>query len=250
MPTLELAPTVIEPRFRGFPGLAHGGHLAGMLAAALGAEAAEVRLRRPVPTGLALTLDHTPDGTVELHDGTMLLAVARPSALALDVPAPVSLAEAEAAARRFPGHRGHLFGGCFGCGPDRERGDGLRLEPGPVPGRRLVATPWVPDGDGPVPLERVWAAFDCPQLWALIAHAPAGTPDMVVTASLAARVERPVVAGRPHVLVAWPMGRDGRAWVAGAALFGPDGERCAVSRQVAALADWGLPLDRRCWQAD
>ena len=39
---------VVERRFAGLPGIAHGGYLAGLLATALGGGAAEVRLRRPL----------------------------------------------------------------------------------------------------------------------------------------------------------------------------------------------------------
>jgi hypothetical protein len=245
MPTLERVPVVVAPRFSGFPGLAHGGHVAGLLASALGAGAAEVRLRRPVRTRRPLTLDHLGEDAVALRDGTALLATAEAAPLAIELPAPVGLADAQAAAARFPGRERHLFPRCFGCGQDHPRG--LRLCPGPVAGRPVVAAPWVPAGRGAVPVERVWAAFDCPQLWALIAHAPAGTADRVVTAALAARIDGPVIAGRPHVVMAWPVGRTARGWIAGAALLGPDGSVRAVGRQVAAVASWGVPLDRRRW---
>jgi hypothetical protein len=31
---------------------------------------------------------------------------------------------------------------------------------------------------GRVPGELVWAALDCPQLWSLMVHVPASTPDL------------------------------------------------------------------------
>jgi hypothetical protein len=106
------------------------------------------------------------------------------------------------------------------------------------------------DGDGSLPVELVCAALDCPQLWALMVHAPATTSDRVVTASLETRLERRVVAGEPHVVMAWPLGRDGRRWLAGAAIVGPGGELCAVGRQTAAVAaGWGVPLGRDHWAA-
>ena len=101
-----------------------------------------------------------------------------------------------------------------------------------------------------MPGEVVWAALDCPQLWALILHVPSATPDRVVTARLATRLDAPVRAGAPHVVMAWPIGREGRTWVAGAALIGPDGEVCAVGRQDAAITSWGLPLGRAHWPAN
>jgi len=248
MTTLQQQPILIESQYQGLPDLAHGGYLAGTLATALGAPEAEVRLRRPVHVGRALDLARTDGEAVELRDGDTLLARAARTELSLDVPAPVSPADAEMAAAHFLGHHHHVFPGCFVCGTARAAGDGLHLFPGPVDGRRLVAAPWVPPGDGLAPDELVWAAFDCAQLWSLIAHAPAGTTDRVVTAALQARVEQPVLAGEPHVVVGWPIGRDDRAWIAGAALFGPNGKLRAVGRQTAAVADWGIPLDRAQWE--
>jgi hypothetical protein len=60
-----------------------------------------------------------------------------------------------------------LFPDCFVCGTVRQPGDGLRIFPGPVPGRRLWAAPWTPDSsvagtDGRVRPEVAWAALDCP----------------------------------------------------------------------------------------
>ena len=139
------------------------------------------------------------------------------------------------------------------CGPERAVGDGLRIFPGPVAGRRLVAAPWVPTADdtGRVPDELVWAALDCPQLWSLMVHVPASTPDLVVTAAMATRIAQPVVPGEPHVVIGWPIGREGRKWHAGAAIFGPHGELCAVGRQTAAaVAGWGIPLGRDRWGAE
>jgi hypothetical protein len=246
---------VVEQVFAGLPEIAHGGYLAGLLATALGGAAAEVRLRRPAATGRRLGLAQVDPELVELRDGDALVAEATPAELALDMPLPVSLAEADAASRRYPGHERHLFPDCFGCGPERHAHDGLRIFPGPVTGRRLVAAPWVPDaehadGDGRVPAELVWAALDCPQLWSLIVHAPTATPCRVVTEVLATRLEHPVTAGEPHVVMAWPLGQDGRRWVAGAAVLGPGGELCATGRQTAVSTSWGVPLGLAHWRTE
>ena len=240
---------VIDHRHEGMPGIAHGGYLGGVLSAALGGGAAEVRLRRPVPAGRPLTLDASP-GAAELRDGETVLARGRPAELDLDVPLPASFAEAEAAAHHFHGFHAHPFPGCLVCGVERAAGDGLRIFPGPVAGRQLVAAPWVPDPglageDGNVRPELLWAALDCIELWALISHMPPDTPDRVVTASLTARIEGAVVAGEPHVVIGWPMGPDGRGWLAGAAILGPDGEPRVIGRQATvSVAGWGVPLGR------
>jgi hypothetical protein len=245
---------VVDRRFTGLPEIAHGGYVAGVMAIALGGASAEIRLRRPVTTGRGLSLERA-DGLVELRDGDALLAEGAPVELSIELPLPVTPAEAEAASKRYPGLNGHLFPDCFACGPERRAGDGLRIFPGPVAGRRLVAASWVPpatiaDGAGRVPDELVWAALDCPQLWSLMVHAPAATSARVVTAALATRLEHPVLAGEPHVVMAWPLGRDGNRWLAGAAVIGPDGELCAIGRQTAAGASWGVPLGRARWEAE
>jgi hypothetical protein len=241
---------VIDRRFDGMPEIAHGGYLAGLLAGTLEEASAEVRLRRPVPTDQRLTLARSEAEAVELLDGKVLLAEGAPAELLLDVPLPVTLAEAERASRRFAGFHGHPFPDCLVCGDARPAGDGLRIFPGPVAGRRLVAASWVPapelaKGAGEVPSELVWAALDCPQLWSLMVHAPAASPDLVVTAELITRLGHPVLAGEPHVVVGWPIGRNRRAWLAGAAVIGPGGELCAVGRQTAAITSWGVPLGRQ-----
>jgi hypothetical protein len=180
----------------------------------------------------------------------VVLAEAAPAEPSLDVPLPVTLAEADRATRRFAGFHSHPFPDCLVCGAARPVGDGLRIFPGPVAGRRLVAASWVPapelaDGLGQVPSELVWAALDCPQLWSLMVHAPAASPDLVVTAELITRLEHPVLAGEPHVVIGWPIGRNRRAWLAGAAVIGPGGELCAVGRQTAAITSWGVPPGRQ-----
>jgi hypothetical protein len=240
---------VIEERFAGLPGVAHGGYVAGVIGGALGGAGIAVQLRRPAPIGRRLNLEWTGADVVELRDGETLLAEGARDELSLDVPSPVTMAEAEAAAKRFLGFDGHPVPGCLVCGTARRSGDGLRIFPGPVAGRKLVAAPWVPgpesaDGADRVPGALASAALDCAQLWALVAHSPPDTPDLVVTAALQTRLERPVLAGRAHVLVGWPIARQGRARLAGAALFGPGGELCAIGRQTAVTASWGVPLGR------
>jgi hypothetical protein len=240
---------VVANRFQGLPEVAHGGYLAGLLAGALDADGIEVRLRRPVETGRQLSLERCAAGGAELRDGETVLATAAPATLAIDVPPPVSAAEAATAAQRFLGRDEHPIPGCVVCGTARAAGDGLRVFPGPVAGRRLVAAPWVPPaesdggaGAGPVALGS--AALDCTQLWALIAHAPAGTSERAVTAELSLQLASPLRPGEPHVVIGWPIERGRRAWVAGAAVLGPDGEVCLAGHQRAAVTNWGVPLGR------
>ena len=195
----------------------------------------EVTLRRPVPLERELALQRRDGGGVALLDGDELVAEASPAALDADVPPPVTLAEAEDAATRFPFLEGHAFPTCFGCGPEREPGDGLRIFAGPVAGRDDVfAAPWTPhqslaDGCGVVHSEFVWAALDCSG-GCRIAN-PRSTPP-VVLGRLTARVARPVIAEEPYVVLAWPGPSDGRKREAGTAVYTADGELAAVAQAL------------------
>jgi len=63
----------------------------------------------------------------------------------------------------------------------------------------VMQASWAPtfaDGDGNVRPEFVWAAMDCPGIWALIVAAPRGTTDRVVSAQIAVRRDAPVIAVR------------------------------------------------------
>ena len=242
---------MISERFRGLERVALGGYVCGLLAG-LVEGGAEVRLRRPVPMERPLEIEGGGDGVVWLRDGDDVLAEAAPAALELDLPEPLAEGAAEAASSTYPGHRGHLFPGCFCCGPDRARGDGLRIFPGRVPGRDAVAAPWIPDlahanEQGVVRPEIVWAAFDCPQLWSLILSARPDSADRVVTGGLEARLLGPVLAAERYVVVAWPAGREGRRVFAQAALFSSDGEALGIARQTAVLTGSGIPLGLAAW---
>ena len=69
------------------PGVAHGGYVAGLLTVALGASGSRVRLRRPVPTGRALQIEH--GGLVEgagVRQAVVLLQLVEAGQLSLDGP--------------------------------------------------------------------------------------------------------------------------------------------------------------------
>lgn len=241
----------VEERFAGFAGRPLGGYLCGLVADEIG-PAAEVRLRRPVATGTPLELRRSGDGTVALLDGEAVVAEGRPGPPEMEVPGSVSFEEAEDASAEYPGRVRHLFPLCFGCGTARGPAEGLRLFPGPVRGREIVAAPWVPhpalaDDHGRVPARIVWSSLDCPGLWALIAAAPDDSPEHVVTGSMAADLVGPIEAGRPHVVTAWAIRRDGRRILAGAAVFTEAGELRAVGRQTCVVTDRGVPLGTAAW---
>jgi hypothetical protein len=236
---------VIDRRYRGFEQVAQGGYTSGLLAGFLDGPA-RVRLRGAVPMERPLRVEEAPVG-VALRDGAEVLAEATQTNLDLDPPLRLSVPEAEAASSAYPGHRNHPFPGCFCCGPGRDVGDGLRIFPGRVPGHDAVAAPWTPEEDladerGFVRPEIIWAALDCPQLWALMHSAPPDSTDRVVTASLEAELRSPAKAGESYAIIAWPSGGEGRRLFADAALLTETGEPVAVSRQTAVITDTGVPL--------
>jgi len=221
---------VIERRFNGPPDSGHGGYSCGLVAALIDSPAAAVSLRRPPPLERPLDVRRDEDGAVALLDGSDLVAEGRPAELDLDVPDPVDIEEAEAAAARWPWYDRHPFPTCFACGPERGLGDGMRLFAGPVTGREgLFATPWAPaashaDADGRVPPLFVWAALDCPTAAAVPTDGPPS-----VLARLTAQPLAPARAGDRYVAVSWLIDRDGRKTRGGCAIFGADGELRGVS---------------------
>ena len=222
----------IDPRFNGPPESGHGGYVAGVVASFLDGPA-RVRLHRPPPLGRRLYVRRS-GREVTFVDGDALVAAGAPTDVDLVVPGVVDFAEAEAASRAYPGFGEHMFRRCFACGPDRSAGDGLRIFAGPVPGRRLVAAPWIPDdalsdGGGAVRPEFLWAALDCPSGWAAIVDAD-GRPS--VLGELAARLVGPVSPGERCVVLGWPLGGEGRRRLAASAILGDDGSVRAVARST------------------
>ena len=71
--------------------------------------------------------------------------------------------------------------------------------------------------------------MDCPTYFA--AYREAAMP-MSFLGRMAARIDAPVLAGEEHVVMAWPISRDGRKQHAGAAVTSSEGEVQAVARAL------------------
>ena len=216
----------IDGRFNGPDGSANGGYTCGRIAALLGG-GVEVTLRSPPPLERPLAVERDGDG-LRILDGETLVADALPGSAVLDVPHPPSWDEAVRAAARYPGFEEHAFPRCFVCGPDRKHGDGLRIFAGPLGDGRFAAT-WQPAEARP---ELVWAALDCPGAIAV------GFPDRGETllGRFAVAIDELPEPGERCVVLAWPLGEDGRKLYAGTALFGEDGRPLARAR-----ATWIVP---------
>lgn len=228
---MPIITTSIAARFNGPPGSGNGGYVCGLIAQALGGTA-EVTLRAPPPLDTPLTLEL--DGArAALRDGETLLAEAHRASLAIEPPAAPSLAQAQAAAARYPGLVAHSFSTCFVCGPGRPHQDGLHIYTGPVEGRDIVAAPWTPSADlagedGRVREIFVHAALDCPSYWAL-AHA--GRPALL--ARMVVRIDGPLPeAGAPLIVVGWALNSEGRKHRGASALFTPEGECIACAEAL------------------
>ena len=235
------AAPIVPNRFNGPPASGNGGYVSGLIAERLGAPAVEVSLRAPPPLDLPLAWRAGDDGSLALLDGDTLLAEGRRIDLEVDLPAlptPDAAAAAGLAGRlRARSRTGNPYARCFGCGIERD--DGLRIIPAPVGDAGVVATDWMPDAalagpDGTVPPPIVWAALDCPAgiAWS---HRLGDAPPMV-TVRMAARLDAPVRAGEPLVVIGWPILREGRKLHAGTAILDRSGRTLAVSRQL-----WLLP---------
>lgn len=220
----------IPARFNGPPGSGNGGYSCGVLGALIG-DSAEVTLKVPPPIETDLKV-HRDGDEWRLLDGETVVATGHETEFDLDVPAPPAYDEAVAAEAGYAGFEWHLFKTCFVCGPDRDEGDGLRIFPGPLEGREVVATHWIPGQDvagefGAVQRRVVWAALDCPTYFG---GRVADYPRIAVLGRLAVKIVKPVAVDAKHIVIAWPIGAEERKWHGGSAIFTAEGELCAFAR--------------------
>ena len=223
----------IDRRFEGPPGAANGGYVCGRLAVFLDGPAT-VRLRAPTPLEMPLEVRRVEDTVllVAPDDGATIVE-GRLAALHLDVPPPPSWTEAEAASGSYRGFADHPLPNCFVCGTNREPGEGMRIFPGPISGRDLVACPWVPaphwgGSDGRVRPEFVWAALDCPGAFSF----PQIENGVVVAGEISASIGEDVMIGQRHIVVGWKFDQQGRKHFTGTAVFTESGECLAQARTV------------------
>jgi hypothetical protein len=202
-----------------------------------------VRLKAPPPLDADLRLESTAD-QARLFHRELLVGEARQAEIDLVPPGAPPYELAVRASETFSGFEQHQFPRCFVCGPLRAAGDGLRIFPGAVPGTPTIAGPWIPDASlvgpsGHVEREYLWAALDCPSGFALV-PVPDGLG--IVLGELCASIARDVTPAEACVVIAWPIGSDGRKRFSGSAIYGADGTPVAKAR-----ATWlEIPLSR--WQ--
>jgi hypothetical protein len=248
----------IESRFNGPAQSANGGWTGGLLARRfyssqgssldLGDQApfpsVSVSLRAPPPLDVPLQIYRNEDASLTLRDGERDLAHAQLEPFELSLPKTPSLTSANNASavgfRRGLNRASWPYAKCFACGVSRS--DGLCITPSPVgepDSGDVVAASWTPsvwlaERDGQVKLEAVWAALDCPAGIAWSYQLPEGAP--MVTARMSVSIIKLPRVNQPHIVLGWPIERDGRKLYAGTAVLSPDGELLARSRQL-----WLLP---------
>jgi hypothetical protein len=227
--TRSVKTLTIAQRFNGPPDSGNGGYVCGALCVASGLDL-RVRLAAPPPLDVPMGIEQdAATGVCRLHRGDQLIAVGTPDCLRLDVPSPPAYVSAVWASQHYAGFHDHVFADCFVCGPNRRRGDGLRIFPGQLE-NGIVASPWLPPdsldgGDGKVGAEFHWAALDCPGYFAL-------TPGRrkLLLGEMQAHVDRRVHVGEACTVIGWKLGVEGRKHYAGTAIFDEDGELCARAR--------------------
>lgn len=229
-----LCNVTIPAKYKGPPAIANGGYVCSLFAEYIDGTA-DVMIKLPTPLDRELQIRSNGDGSFYLMDGDQVIIKAKPGVIDLAVPDAPSYEEAVRAAqssialkptpyRHVTGHGIHPI--CFCCGADVSDGEGLKIHPGRVAGRNMVAAPWTPapeygDAQGDVRPEFIWTALDCPgayALWELTETKPG------LLGRLIGRIERPLRCGEPCVVAAWPVGNDGRKLYAGAALFNAQGQ--------------------------
>lgn len=218
---------IIEKRYRGPEGSGNGGYVAGLLAGHVASDTVTVTLRRPPPLDVELRVATDDDrgiGARLWDDGESPVAEALAGAIVVPAVGPVPYAEAVEAAEKYRTAERHPFPGCFVCGPDREPGDGLRLEPGPV-AEGMVAAPWTPE-EVPEP-EIMWAVLDCPGGLSVGQDDPP-----VLLGTMTAQVTELPEAGERCVVMGLARSREGRKLHAATAAYGADGRLLGRAEQI------------------
>lgn len=139
----------IPTHIHGYPDVAFGGYLAGLLAAHAGGDTVRVDFRRAVSVDTPILLSAPEPGraTFTATDDTLLVEAA-PATLTLDPrPAPSWAAAKSAVELGLSGKR--TVTDCYGCGLACAPGRGLVLFPSELPGERMMAAAWTPTQRSP-----------------------------------------------------------------------------------------------------
>ena len=231
---MPVGTTITIPGYvHGYPNLAFGGYVAGMLADRAGGEV-RVDFRRGIPVRTPLLITDSESGTALTDPEGTILAEANPGAVEPAVVPPPTWEEAVLASHdSFAA--GRPIPDCYGCGTANAPGRGLRLYPWRLHDHDLVAAAWIPDIElagpgGHLTTENIWSAVDCPGGWAAIELA--GMRPGGVTASLTTRYVAPVDAGEKYLVWSWPIAASGRKYTVGVAISTPEGDLAVLAEAL------------------
>ena len=239
----NLGTVTIEERYNGPPKIANGGYVSGLLAKFIEGPA-DVWIRRPTPLGRELSIVGQEDGSVCILSNGDIVVEGKPGKLDLDIPDfpgfDLALsASGTSRALQKNSFNGRMYLGihptCFCCGAEREDEYGLKIHPGRIPGKDLIAAPWVPgeelaDEYGNVRSEFIWTALDCPGAFAAMDLADSH-PGLL--GRLIGEITLPIKVDDPCVVAGWAVSTEGRKLLAGTAVYNSKGELAAK-----ALATW------------
>lgn len=226
----ESATIKIPSRFCGPSTSGNGGYVCGIMGRHL-KQPAKVKLKAPPPLETELFFEAQGGTRATLRGPVQLIAEAESTSLDLTAPPPVSLDQAQAASAHYGGLKDHPYPQCFVCGPQRPGGDGLRIFPGPLPEGRGVAAPFIPDSglatrNDVIDEEFLWAALDCPGAWALFNEGAKG----LILGTLCAEIRGNLHPEEQAVVMAWPLGREGRRLRVGSALYSEQGQLVGLAQ--------------------
>ena len=218
MSTLVVPARCNGPRVSG-----NGGWTAGALAQHVPAVGpVSVRLLLPPPLETPMQVD-----VAHLRDGERSVATASGGASMTVRPMgdwhPVTSDDAAEASRHYRGFDKHPFPGCFSCGPERAKGDGLRIFPGRLPDGRVAAVWHAHEVDVPI----TWAALDCVGGWSSdIDERP------MVLGQITAEVLRLPEVGGSYVVVGTEIEVDGRKTRTRSELYDAEGDLLAHADHI------------------
>ncbi|WP_262692547.1 hypothetical protein [Kordiimonas aestuarii] len=227
----------IASRFKGPPTSGNGGYVCGMLASLIEGPA-EASLKAPPPLDIDLALSKSGDGSV-LMQGDVVLGVAKPATLDLEVPAfptPLTLGgnpvDAPGRPKKF-----EPFETCFVCGHERTHPDGLCIHAKMVEGvPGMVAAKWLLDesyagADGNLSDVMLWAALDCPGYFACAAG------EAALLGRLTAEITGKLKAEGEATVIGWDLGASGRKRRCGTAVLDAGGNLIAKAEGLWIVVD-------------
>ena len=239
----QLQTIIIKERYSGPPDIANGGYVCGLLANFIEGPA-DVWIRRPTPMGSELSIVSTDDGSFCIMAGADICVEAKPGSLDLEMRESPDFDSAMAASKTSRAIQMNEFNGrkyrgihptCFCCGAEREDDFGLKIYPGRIPGKDIIAAPWIPDEEladenGNVRSEFIWTALDCPGAFAAMDLANS-RPGLL--GRLIGEVYLPIKVNEPCVVTGRAVSSEGRKLFSGTAVFNSKGQLAGK-----ALATW------------